>query len=433
MKDPNENKPGYKKTKVGWIPEEWDCTTLQKKVCILSGGTPSKTEDLYWNGSIPWYSAKDLKQFRLGKSLIQITAKGLRNGTREIQSGTVLVLVRGMMLNRDFPVGLATMQQSAFNQDLKALVPKKEIDPLFLGYWLMTRKRWFLRFVDRSSHGTGKLDTSFLRTSPLPTPPLPEQRKIAEILSTWDEAIDQARKLIDAKKRRKKGLMQQLLTGKKRLPGFEAGDSLLETPLGEMPPDWPLKKLGEVFEKVRRKNEVGEDVVLTASGENGLVDQRTYFTKSVAGHDLSSYYLLRKGEFAYNRSAMAGYPYGAIKRLDRYDAGILSTLYSCFALRHDEGFSDFFMYFFETGLLNRQLRAIAQVGGRAHGLLNVTDSDFYSIVIPVPSEDEQKAIADVLYVMNKEIACHEAELEALEKQKRGLMQKLLTGTVRVKV
>jgi len=327
--------------------------------------------------------------------------------------------------------GILAME-AAVNQALSVLPPSSAFSSKFVQHFLNGHVRLWRRFAG-SSRKDPNITGQDVRHFLVPSPPLPEQQKIASILSAWDETIEQTRKLIDTRKRRRKGLMQQLLTGKKRLPSFASPAVQQETPLGETPSDWPLKKLSDVFEKIRRKNDTDEDVVLTASGENGLVDQRTYFTKSVAGQNRSGYYLLLRGEFAYNRSAMAGYPYGAIKRLDLYDAGILSTLYSCFALRHEGCVSDFFVYVFEAGLLNRQLRHIAQVGGRAHGLLNVTDSDFYAVKVAVPSKDEQEAIAAVLQAADEEISHLESQLKALEKQKRGLMQKLLTGTVRVKV
>jgi type I restriction enzyme S subunit len=162
-----------------------------------------------------------------------------------------------------------------------------------------------------------------------------------------------------------------------------------------------------------------------------LIDQSVFFNRSVAGQSLEAYYLLKKREFAYNRSSMKNYPYGAIKRLDRYEEGILSTLYICFSIKNDGGYSDYFKHLFESGLLNRELRGIAQVGARAHGLLNVTLKDFLSINVLQPSHEEQSSIAQVLSAADNEINQLEKKLKALEKQKRGLMQKLLTGEIRV--
>jgi type I restriction enzyme S subunit len=268
----------------------------------------------------------------------------------------------------------------------------------------------------------------------VPLPPIPEQQKIAAILSTWDRAIELTEKLIAAKQHRKAALMQQLLTGRVRFKQFIRSSEHHRTPVGDMPVDWMAHKLGSITAKVKLKNSVGESHVLTASGEHGLVDQREFFNRSVAGADLSGYYLLKRGEFAYNRSAMSGYPFGAIKRLDRYDQGVLSTLYICFGLADDSVCdSNFMAHYFEARLLDRQLGEVTQVGGRAHGLLNITDADFYSMDIVLPGIEEQRRIAPVLNQQQREIEVFQQKLDALRRQKKGLMQQLLTGKVRVKV
>ncbi len=128
---------------------------------------------------------------------------------------------------------------------------------------------------------------------------------------------------------------------------------------------------------------------------------------------------------------MKGYPYGAIKRLDKYSDGVLSTLYLCFALYSQKNNSDFFMHYFEAGVLNRQLRGIVQVGARAHGLLNVTAEDFFTLKTPVPSITEQKQIAYVINCCDRKIKLLRKERTAFLNQKKGLMQKLLTGQIRV--
>jgi type I restriction enzyme S subunit len=265
-------------------------------------------------------------------------------------------------------------------------------------------------------------------------PVLRIQKEITDILSTWDRAIELTAKLIVAMQKRKAALMQQLLTGKVRFKQFVHSLERHRTVMGEMPVDWKSRTLGSITAKVKRKNVAGESHVLTASGEHGLVDQREFFNRSVAGADLSGYYLLKRGEFAYNRSAMNGYPFGAIKRLDRYEQGVLSTLYVCFGLSGDGTCdSDFMEHYFEARLLDRQLGEVTQVGGRAHGLLNITDADFYSMQVVLPGIEEQRKIAPVLNEQQREVELLRQKLDALRRQKKGLMQQLLTGKVRVKV
>lgn len=227
--------------------------------------------------------------------------------------------------------------------------------------------------------------------------------------------------------------MQELLTGRRRFPEFGKTAGVRYTPVGEFPQDWEVLPLSAVAQEVTRRNEEGIDLVLTCSGEHGLIDQREFFSKLVASEYREGYFLLRKGEFAYNRSSMKGYPFGAIKRLDRYDAGALSTLNICFAVNETIWDSDFAVHFFESGLLNRQLGRITRVGSRAHGLLNVNKSDFFSLRVPVPSHEEQRRIASVLNTLDREIDRLITLKSAYQEKKRGLMQKLLTGELTVPV
>lgn len=269
------------------------------------------------------------------------------------------------------------------------------------------------------------LNTTILSGLPIFLPPLPEQRRIAEILSTWDVAIALTEQLIAALERRKKGLMQWLLLvdPQQRVPSVR---------LPQFSDTWETQQLGQIFRRVTRKNVVGCENVLTASAEQGLVSQLDYYSRRVAGKSLEKYYLLKQGEFAYNRSSANGYPYGAIKRLEAYSEGVLSTLYICFALRSgDDG--DFFKHFFEAGSLNRELYKIVQVGSRAHGLLNVSLADFFNIGIAIPPCEEQHALAEIFELVDQEIELTVQQHDALKQQKKGLMQRLLTGQVRVSV
>jgi len=155
-----------------------------------------------------------------------------------------------------------------------------------------------------------------------------------------------------------------------------------------------------------------------------LVSQLEYFNKKVAAKDLSNYYLLHEGDFAYNKSYSKGYPMGAIKPLRLYDKGVVSTLYICFRVK--DGFDgSFYEHYFEAGLLNPEIAKIAQEGGRAHGLLNVSVKEFFKDVnIFVPQLEEQQKIADCLSSLDALIAAQKGKLDALKTHKKGLMQQL---------
>ena len=196
---------------------------------------------------------------------------------------------------------------------------------------------------------------------------------------------------------------------------------------GEVPSGWRSTKLGEQFIRVQRKNTAGIERVLTASGEQGLVDQEDFFNKRVAGRDLSGYVHLKRGEFAYNRSSMNGYPCGAIKRLDRYDEGVVSTLYLCMALRNGSSVdADFVAAMLDSPILESGLRPIAKVGARAHGLLNVTPDDFFDVSFLLPPLPEQQKIAAILSSVDEAIQATQGVIDQTRRVKEGLLQDLLT-------
>lgn len=196
-------------------------------------------------------------------------------------------------------------------------------------------------------------------------------------------------------------------------------------------PDWEEKKLGEVATRVTRKNKDNiTNIPLTISSVDGLIDQRDFFNKVVASKDMSGYYLLNNGEFAYNKSYSKGYDFGSIKRLDLYDCGALSTLYICFALDGKEN-SDFYQKYFDSLLWYSELQKICAEGARNHGLLNVPTNDFFQLKLCVPSsKDEQKKIADFLSIIDAVIEKQKEIVEVWEERKKGVMQKLFSKNVR---
>ncbi len=187
---------------------------------------------------------------------------------------------------------------------------------------------------------------------------------------------------------------------------------------------WDIKPLEDGFKRLTTRNLEDNQNALTISAQLGLVSQLDYFNKKVAAKDLSNYYLLHKGDFAYNKSYSKGYPMGAIKPLRLYDKGVVSTLYICFRVK--DGFDgSFFEHYFEAGLLNPEIGKIAQEGGRAHGLLNVSVKEFFKDVnIFVPQLEEQQKIADCLSSLDALIAAQSDKLDALKTHKKGLMQQL---------
>ena len=197
---------------------------------------------------------------------------------------------------------------------------------------------------------------------------------------------------------------------KLRFPGFDE--------------PWKAERLSDFADRVTRKNSKNEtDLPLTISSKDGLVDQVSYFNKTVASKDMSGYYLLKNGEFAYNKSYSVGYDFDSIKRLDRYSMGTLSTLYICFALkRHD---SDFIKAYFDSLKWYREIYMISAEGARNHGLLNVPTEEFFDTKHYLPENTvEQRKIADFLITLDRRIDAQQSLVDNLKKYKRGLSSSL---------
>ena len=199
---------------------------------------------------------------------------------------------------------------------------------------------------------------------------------------------------------------------KLRFPGFDE--------------PWRVERLSDFADRVTRKNSKNEtDLPLTISSKDGLVDQVSYFNKTVASKDMSGYYLLKNGEFAYNKSYSVGYDFGSIKRLDRYPMGALSTLYICFALKkHD---SDFIKAYFDSLKWYREIYMISAEGARNHGLLNVPTDEFFDTKHYLPENtEEQRKIADFLITLERRIEAQQSLVDNLKKYKRGVIQQVFS-------
>lgn len=261
---------------------------------------------------------------------------------------------------------------------------------------------------------------SLLKEKIFTIPPLPEQEKIAEILGCWDLGIEKLSALIDAKKQRKKGLMQKLLTAKIRLPGYSD--------------KWEKKTLGKITVPVIEKVGKKQVVTMSISAKIGFVPQAEKFGKDISGEQYSKYILLPKGAFAYNKGNSKTYPQGCAFRLKNYDEAAVPNVFICFIAKEDCIVPELLEHFFAGNYHGNQLRKVITSSVRDNGLLNLSEDDFYKMELYIPSAlSEQKAIADVLSKADEEINLLTKKLSLLRDQKKGLMQKLLTGQIRVKV
>lgn len=379
MSKRNENRPEYKKTKAEWLSAKLiDLVELQR--------------------------GYDLPNFKRRPGKVPVFASNGFVGTHNI----FRVKGPGIVIDRSGSVGSATfinkdywpLNTTLFSKNLKGNNSK------YIYYFLS-----FLH-LERYANGTGvpTLNRNDIHPIKIPIPPLLEQKKIAEILTAWDGAIEQTRNLIDTKKRRKKALMQQLLIGKKRLPGFSK--------------KWNESYLGDLFDE-RKEIRCNHLPLLAITGDRGIIPASEIERKDSSNSDKSKYKRIAPGDIGYNTMRM-WQGVSAVSDLE----GIVSPAYTI-CVPKKGAYTKFLGYFFKFAPIVNLFRRYSQ--GLVNDTLNLKFNNFARIKVKIPDTDEQISIAKVLSVADLEVNALEKKLIALEKQKRGLMQKLLTGEVRVSI
>ena len=404
---------GYKKTKAGVLPVDWTACTISECLKRVERPVDVQTNEMYTQIGIRSH----------GKGLFHkepVTGESLGNKAVFWIEPDCFVL--NIVFAWEQAIGKTTQAEVGMIGShrfpmYRPIDGKVDIDYL-ISYLLTKRGKDILETASPGGAGRNRTlgQDHFMKSKiVLPTPE--EQKKIAEILITQDKVIELKEKLLAEKQRQKKYLMQQLLTGKKRLPGFKG--------------EWQNYRLNQITKHIKRKNDVANGNVLTISAQNGLINQSEFFNKEIASEDKSNYYLLQRNDFAYNKSYSSGYPFGAIKRLTRYNVGIVSPLYICFQISNKSISLEYMEQYFEAGLMNREIQAFAQEGARNHGLLNIAVDDFFNSKLLLPPYEEQLAIAAFLTVADKEIDLLRQDIEQEKQKKKALMQLLLTGIVRI--
>jgi type I restriction enzyme S subunit len=408
---------GFKNSALGIIPKEWDVKKIGDLTKTTAGGTPSTTHRSYWGGDIKWMSSGELNLKRIIDVDGRITEDGLRNSsTKLIPKGCVLVGLAGQGKTRGTVA--INLVELCTNQSVAAIFPSKSFNAEFLYYNLDSRYDE-LRQLSTGDGGRGGLNLNIINSIQIPLPKLSEQAAIAKCLSTWDRAIEVANKLIEQKEFQKKWLTKQLLSSKKKLNGFEREK-------------WKELKLKDLFEEVTASNDgVASHKIMTISSKRGLITQEDKFDRVIAGESLKKYTLLEQNDFAYNKGNSKTYPMGCIYQLDVEKSALVPFVYICFRPT-DKVHSAFYKFWFLAHGFDRQLKTIITSGARGDGLLNVNSDDFFNLKLPYPTKREQQAISKVLQTMDNEIVVLQNKLTLLVKQKKGLMQQLLTGKKRLK-
>ncbi|NQN95253.1 restriction endonuclease subunit S [Streptococcus suis] len=257
-----------------------------------------------------------------------------------------------------------------------------------------------LRYQEGTVYERMAVKSFDLLRSEILLPTLPEQEVIGNFFSDLDQLITLHQRKLDDVKELKKALLQKMFPKGN-------GNDFPELRFPEFTDAWKQRKLGEVSKRVTRRNkELISSLPLTISAQHGLVDQEEFFNKQVASKDVSSYYLIKKGEFAYNKSYSNGYPWGAIKRLDRYEMGVLSTLYIVFKPT-SLICSDYLVSYYDTVNWYKEVSMIAAEGARNHGLLNIAPNDFFKTRLFIPTLPEQEAIGNFFSDLDQLITLHQ--------------------------
>lgn len=317
------------------------------------GGTPTTSNEAYWNGDIPWIQSSDVVDGKLlgVEPRKWITQDGLNNSAAQLIPGNSIAIITRVGVGK-----LAFMPYSyATSQDFLSL-SKLNAEPLFTVYACYKKLQSELNAVQGTSiKGITKDE---LLAKNIMVPRYAEQQQIGAFFKQLDH----------------------LITLHQRQPFLHSTPDIsliVQLTLSFYTFSWEQRKLGELVDRVVRKNTNNESTLpLTISAQYGLVDQITYFNNRVASRDVSNYYLVLNGEFAYNKSTSDGYPFGAVKRLDLYEKGVLSTLYIVFAPKKEQQIdSDYLTVFFDTDRWHKGVAERAAEGARNHGLLNISAED----------------------------------------------------------
>ena len=390
---------GYKESPLGIIPKEWEVKRLEDCFEISAGRDLEK--DFYSSTKTSKCCYPIFSNSLENKGLYGYTSQPRHKGN------SITITGRGTL-------GHAEYRTEDYDAIIRLLVlsPKIEISCKLISDYI----NYTTPFIYEST-GVPQLTAPQIKSTKLLLPPYKEQQGIVEVLQLWDTAIEIQSELIEKLKLRKRALMHQLLTGKKRLPGFSG--------------EWKVQKIKDHFMQIEDRNDGKGHIPMTISAKYGLVSQKDKFDRVVAGNSLEKYTLLRKGDFAYNKGNSNLYEMGCIYRL-KEESAVVPFVYICFRTK-DNTCSEFYKHFFINHGLDSQLKRIITSGARGDGLLNVNSEDFMSLKIPYPIIEEQAAIANVLNSADKEIELANEKLASLQSQKRGLMQQLLTGKKRIKI
>lgn len=375
------------------LPSGWEKTTLGKVAKFGSGATkPSDISEVNSGGKYPVYGGNGIigysSEFNSEGPEIIIGRVGEKCGCVHVSEGACWVTDNALRIKDKY----AEVYHHFFAEALK----KARLENF------------------RAKGGQPLVTQTGIGGVPINLPPLPEQKAIAALLSAWDEALDKTERLIQAKEASLKGQIQRIM-GKKAIDAN----------------GWSMVHLGELFSEVTRKVGEKELTPYSISAGIGFVSQREKWGKDISGSQHKNYTHLKAGEFSYNKGNSKRYQQGCVYLLKKGEICVPNVFIS-FKPKAKNVVPEFFEHYFIANYHARELKRYITSGARSDGLLNLNKKDFFKIMVPCPSPEEQKAIAEVLTASQQEIDLLKQLADKYKTQKRGLMQKMLTGEWRVK-
>ncbi len=391
---------------------EWQKCIIKDYGEVVTGNTPpTNNAEYYNNGSYLWASPADLG---MNKVIVDTKTKLSLGGfkkTRVIPKGSILVTCIGSTIGK---MGMAVETMSS-NQQINSIIVNEKSNNDFVYYAI---SRAFPRYLSEVGvQAVPILSKSNFEKLINYTTSYEEQKKIGCFLNLLDERIATQNKIIEDLKKLKSAIIDKTFcypnesSPQKRFIGFTE--------------EWHLVHLSDICQRVRTKNFNTQcTLVLTIAAQFGLVSQEEFFNKSVASDNLEGYYLLRKGDFAYNKSYSGDYAWGAVKRLEYFSEGVLSPLYICFRPDTARIDSDFLAHYFESKKWYKGIADIAGEGARNHGLLNLSVIDYFKTLHRIPSIQEQKVIANVLNKLTSKMSIEKNLYDDLLLQRQHLLQQM---------
>ena len=382
--------------------DEWLDSTIGRHISLLNGRA-YKQEELLDEGK---YKVLRVGNFNTNSKWYYSNLELEEN--KYVNKGDLLYLWA-----TNFGPEIWTEEKAIYHYHIwKLEFDRTEINQDYLNIWLESDKNK----IQQNTNGSTMvhITKTMMEERGISLPNFDEQSAIGSLFRTLDELLASYKDNLTNYQSLKATMLSKMFP--------KAGQTVPEIRLDGFEGEWVEKRLKDISKRVTRKNnDLVSERALTISAQFGLIDQEEFFQKKIASKDVSGYYLIKKGEFAYNKSYSTGYPLGAIKRLDKYENGVLSTLYIIFKAVDVD--SDYLAHYYESDKWHREVSMCAAEGARNHGLLNIAPVDFFNTRLVVPKElEEQRAIGAYFSNLDNLINSHQEKISQLETLKKKLLQ-----------